>query len=245
MTRRAMSKRERERERESNIGKLKSQSNTRNKAPILSLSLSFSLSLSLSLSGSEGRFVRAAGVRLNENKPTSHIIHWGLGPRGPEALHLLLLLLVLLLLLLVLLFLQRNEPNERIQIEIINGFVSRAPDPGPEPRRNDNDSLMIVRGRWSSSSPSEIRFHLRREVGTDFVSADRKYKRHDDGTIGISRGSSNIVPSEISGARFPARPPNDPKKGTDSAGSTAFSKHRVVHHRLFSTSVSKCFRRIA
>jgi len=43
----------------------------------------------VSRSGSDGRFVRAAGVRLNENKLTSHIIHWGLGPgtRGPH-LHL-------------------------------------------------------------------------------------------------------------------------------------------------------------
>lgn len=30
-------------------------------------------------SGSDGRFVRAAGVRLNENKPTSHITHWEVG----------------------------------------------------------------------------------------------------------------------------------------------------------------------
>lgn len=43
----------------------------------------------VSRSGSEGRFVRAAGVRLNENKLTSHIIHGGLGP-GAFSPHLLL-----------------------------------------------------------------------------------------------------------------------------------------------------------
>lgn len=59
---------------------------------------------------------------------------------------------------------------------------------GPEPGRNDNDSLMIARThvvatRFDSSL-------LR--GGNDFVLSDRKYKRPGDGTIGISRGSSNI-----------------------------------------------------
>lgn len=48
-----------------------------------------------------GRFVRTTGVRLEENKLTSHIIHSHC-PRFSLA-------------------------AERIQIEIINGFVSRAP----------------------------------------------------------------------------------------------------------------------
>ena len=61
------------------------------------------------LVGSDGRFVRAAGVRLNENKPTSHITHWGLGFGG--LLHSIRR--------------RAKRTNKRIQIEIINGFVSR------------------------------------------------------------------------------------------------------------------------
>lgn len=38
-------------------------------------------------SGSDGRFVRAAGVRLNENKPTSHITHWEVEERRPTTLY--------------------------------------------------------------------------------------------------------------------------------------------------------------
>lgn len=61
-------------------------------------------------SGSDGRFVRAAGVRLNENKPTSHITHWEVG----EAHRLYTFVSAA----------QRTN-KRRIQIEIINGFVSR------------------------------------------------------------------------------------------------------------------------
>lgn len=57
--------------------------------------------------GSDGRFVRAAGVRLNENKPTSHITHWEVG--GAHRL----------------LSAAERTNKRRIQIEIINGFVSR------------------------------------------------------------------------------------------------------------------------
>lgn len=39
-------------------------------------------------SGSDGRFVRAAGVRLNENKPTSHITHWEVGEAHLSSLYL-------------------------------------------------------------------------------------------------------------------------------------------------------------
>lgn len=62
--------------------------------------------------------------------------------------------------------------------------------PGLEPGRNDNDSLMIARA--TSSLRNSI---LPSQGGNDFALPDRKYKRRGDGTIGISRGSSNIVVS--------------------------------------------------
>lgn len=68
------------------------------------------------------------------------------------------------------------------------GEGRKSPPGASEPKRNDNDLLMIVcLSTKFDSSRAWKRLCL----------TDRKYKRLGDGTIGISRGSSNIVSTDI------------------------------------------------